>query len=166
MGHFRLFVSHSHKDKKIAAEIVKVIEAAMVPKAGILCTSHNNPKYREPADVNLREFLRDHLNQSCCVLGVLTPNSVKSPWCLLELGGAWVRAKKTYLVLAGGLSKGSLPKALAGTPAARLTEPEEIRGVLANVRQALRWRKKDKGLAENEIDHLVKIVRGCTWSPK
>ena len=48
MGDIRLFISHSHDDKKIAAALVDVIEATMVPRERILCTSHDFPKYREP----------------------------------------------------------------------------------------------------------------------
>ena len=96
MGDIRLFVSHSHDDKEIAAALVDVIEATMVPRERILCTSHENSKYREPEGVDVSRYLRDHLTQSSCVLGLWTPNSIKSPWCLFELGGAWALATRTY----------------------------------------------------------------------
>jgi hypothetical protein len=167
MGDIRLFVSHAHSDKEIAVALVKAIEAAMVPRERILCTSHPNPDYREPEGVDVVQSLRDHLTQSSCVLGVLTPSSMKSPWCLFELGGAWARATRTYCLLAGGLSQESLPAALKGTDAARLTEPEEIRRLLANVRQALGWDERIKGSAAKEIDDLVNLVRRCSWgSPR
>jgi hypothetical protein len=165
MGDIRLFVSHAHSDREIAVALVKVIEAVMVPRERILCTSHPDPKYREPDDVDVVKALRDHLTQSSCVLGVLTPSSMKSPWCLFELGGAWAKATRTYCLLAGGLSQESLPAALKGTEAARLTEPEEIRRVLANVRRALGWDERMKGSAVKEIDELVNLVRGCSWGP-
>jgi len=126
MGDIRLFVSHAHKDKDIAIALVDAVEAAMVPKARILCTSHPNREYREPENEDVSEHLRVHLTDSPCVLGVLTPNSVKSPWCLFELGGAWALASRTFPLLAGGLSKESLPAALKGYDAAQLTKPEEI----------------------------------------
>ena len=165
MGHFRLFVSHAHRDKEIAAALVGVIEAAMVRVEGILCTSHDDPQYREPGNVDVTEYLRDHLQQSGCVLGVLTPNSLKSPWCLFELGGAWALTRRTYALLAGGLSKEDLPAALKGGEAAQLAEPEEIRRVLAGVSRHLNWRERDPNSAENEIKHLVDLVRGRTWAP-
>ena len=164
MGDIRLFVSHAHKDKEIAMALVEVIEAAMVPDARILCTSHDKPKYREPENVNVSQELRKHLKGSTCVLAVLTPNSVKSPWCLFELGGAWALATQTFPLLAGGLSQESLPAALKGNDAAQLTEPEEIRRVLADLRQVLGWRIRNTGLAEKKINRLVKVVRGCTWT--
>ncbi len=165
MGDIRLFVSHSHDDKKIAAALVEVIEATMVPRERILCTSHDNPKYREPEGVDVSRYLRDHLTQSSCVIGVLTPNSTKSPWCLFELGGAWALATRTYPVLAGRLSMEDLPAALKGTDAAQLNKAEEIRRVLANVRRALGWDERVKGSADKEIDTLVNIVRRCSWAP-
>ena len=163
MGDIRLFVSHAHSDQKIAVALVKVIEAAMVPRERLLCTSHPDRKYREPEDEDVVKYLRDHLTQSSCVLGVLTPSSMESPWCLFELGGAWALATRTYCLRAGDLSQ-ELPAALKGSEAARLTEPEEIRRVLANLRQALGWDERIKGTAAKEIDDLVKLVRGRKWA--
>lgn len=166
MGHFRLFVSHAHQDKEIAAALVGVIEAAMVRRddEGILCTSHDDPQYREPGGVDVTRYLRDHLQQSGCVLGVLTPNSLRSPWCLFELGGAWALTTRTYPLLAGGLAKDDLPAALKGGDAARLAEPGEIRLVLEDVCRALGWEPRGTGSAENEITRLVELVRGRTWA--
>jgi len=164
MGDIRLFVSHASRDQEIAAALIKVIEAAMVPQGRILCTSHPDPKYREPKGVDVIKYLRDHLTQSSCVLGVITPNSINRPWCLFELGGAWALAKQTYCLLAGELSQKSLPAALEGTDAAQLTEPEEIRRVLANLRQTLVWEERGKGSAGKEIDDLVNLVRRCSWA--
>jgi hypothetical protein len=162
MGDIRLFVSHAHEDKEIAAALVTVIEAMMVPRERILCTSHDNSKYREPEGVDVSRYLRDHLTQSSCVLGLLTPNSRKSTWCLFELGGAWALATRTYPLLAGGFSLEELP-ALKGTDAAQLTEAEEIRRVLANVRRALGWDERIKGSAAKELDDLVDCVRRSRW---
>jgi hypothetical protein len=168
MGDIRLFVSHAHTDKKIAVALVAVVEAAMVRNARILCTSHDKPEYREPEGVDVSKDLRIHLTDSPCVLAVLTPNSVKSAWCLFELGGAWALASRTYPLLAGGLSREDLPAALAGKDAAQpdpaqLTEPEEIRRVLKDLRENLKWQKRNTGSAEKEINYLVEVVRGCTW---
>jgi len=162
MGDIRLFVSHAHSDREIAVALVKAIEAAMVPRERILCTSHPNRRYREPKGADVVKHLREHLTQSACVLGVLTPSSLKSPWCLFELGGAWALATRTYCLIAGDL-QGDLPAALKGTEAARLTEPEEIRRVLANLRQALGWDERIKGSAAKEIDNLVNVVRRRKW---
>jgi TIR domain len=159
MGNIRLFLSHSHADKEIAAALVDVIEATMVPRERILCTSHDNPKYREPEGVDVSSYLRDHLTQSSCVIGLLTPNSMKSPWCLFELGGAWALATRTYPLLAGGLSQEDLPAALQGTDAAQLNQSEEVRRVLANVRRALGWDERVKGSGAKEIDALINRVR-------
>ena len=123
----------------------------------ILCTSHFDPKYREKDGVNVIKYLRDHLTQSSCVIGVLTPNSINSRWCMLELGGAWARAKRTYCVIAGEVSLESIP-VLKDADAAQLTEPEEIRRLLANLRRALGWDKRVRGSAAEEINDLVYLA--------
>ena len=160
MGDIRLFVSHSHDDKEIAAALVDVIEATMVPRERILCTSHkNSKKYGYPKGVDVSRYLRDHLTQSSCVLGLWTRNSMKSHWCWFELGGAWALATRTYPLLEGGLSQKDLPKPLQGADAALLTEVEEILRVLANVRRALGWDERVKGSAAKELDALVNLAR-------
>ncbi|KPJ91996.1 MAG: hypothetical protein AMJ53_10280 [Gammaproteobacteria bacterium SG8_11] len=159
MGDIRLFVSHSHDDKVIAAALVDAVEATMVPRERILCTSHENSKYREPEGVDVSKYLRDHLTQSSCVLALCTPNSMKSPWCLFELGGAWALATRTYPLLAGGVSQESLPAALKSADAADLAVAGEIRKVLANVRRSLGWDERIKGSADKEIDTLVNLAR-------
>ena len=164
MGAIRLFVSHAHSDKLIATALVDVIEAAIVvPSRAILCTSHDDPKYREPENVDVSKYLREHLAESSCVLGVLTPYSVKSPWCLFELGGAWARATQTYPLLAGGLSKASLPAALKGKEAVELIETEEIRRLLADLSETLEWKMRRAGSAKKKIDDLTEIVHESTW---
>jgi hypothetical protein len=165
MGAIRLFVSHAHKDKLIAMALVDVIEAALeAPNRAILCTSHDDPKYREPDNVNISKYLREHLSESGCVLGVLTPNSIKSPWCLFELGGAWAKVTQTYPLLAGGLSKESLPAALKGKDAAQLTEPEDIRRVLADISEILKWKMRSTGSAATRIDDLIEVVHEYSWN--
>jgi hypothetical protein len=165
MGAIRLFVSHAHKDKLIATALVDVIEAALdTPHRAILCTSHDDPEYREPENVDVSKYLREHLSESGCVLGVLTPNSIKSPWCLFELGGAWAKVTQTYPLLAGGLSKESLPAALKGKDAAQLTEPEDIRRVLADISETLEWKMRSAGSATTRIDDLIEIVHECSWN--
>lgn len=159
MGDIRLFLSHSHADQDIAAALVEAVEATMVPREQILCTSHKNPRYREPENVEVSKYLRDHLTQSSCVIGLLTPKSMKSPWCLFELGGAWALATRTYPLLAGGLSQKDLPAALQGTDAAQLYQSEEIRRMLSNVRRALGWDERVKGSGAKEIDALIECVK-------
>jgi len=44
MGDIRLFLSHSHADKEIAAVLLDAIEATMVPRERILCTSHDRTR--------------------------------------------------------------------------------------------------------------------------
>lgn len=174
MGNIRLFVSHAHKDKEIAVALVEVIEAALDrPKPQpqkkqegerILCTSHDNKvAYGYPEEFkDVTEFLKDHLGQSAVVLGVLTPNSNESKWCLFELGGAWALAKKTYILIAG-LTQVDLPAALKGTLPSKLTNPEDIQRVLKNLSKDLGWKTRDEGAAAQEINRLIDTVRGCTW---
>jgi hypothetical protein len=164
MGHYRLFVSHAHKDAKIAFAFIAAVEAAMKTEGRILCTSLRPPEYADPNVEDVSDLLHDHLNQSTCVVGILTPNSIESAWCLFELGGAWMLAKRTFPLLVG-IKPDKLPAALKKKKAAReaacLTEPGEVSKVLADLRVELDWELK--GSAQKEIEQLVAVVSEFPW---
>jgi hypothetical protein len=175
MGDIRLFVSHAHSDEEIAVALVDLIETAMVrvrerigddrDKDRILCTSHPDKlEYGYSQDVDVSEYLRQHLEQSACVVAVLTPHSLSSQWCLFELGGAWARSKETYPLLAGGLTQSDMPAALQRTPGAQLNQPEELQRVLDHVRRVTKWRAQLGAPVEQKIDQLVEIVNRA-WPP-
>jgi hypothetical protein len=171
MGDIHLFISHSHKDKNIAADLVSVVEAALIPpddKKRILCTSHDNEKYHPGyrAGQDVSPILREHLSESSCVLGVLTPESLGSRWVMFELGGAWAKATLTLPLLARGVSLSDLsdmPTALSRDQAVNLTEPDDIRKMIKQLEATLEklgWKDRDSAISEidrlkSEIDRLT-----------
>jgi hypothetical protein len=65
-----------------------------------------------------------------CVLAILTPASLKSPWVLLELGAAWANAKMTLPLVAGNVST------LLGAMPSPLREP--VHGQISDIRSLFR----------------------------
>jgi hypothetical protein len=167
VGKYRLFVSHAHKDEKIAIAFVAAVEAAMRTKGGILCTSRRPREYDDPNVEDVSYLLHDHLHQSACVVGILTPNSIESAWCLFELGGAWALAKRTFPLIAG-IKPNKLPAALkkkkAAREAARLTESGEVRKVLVDLSKELDWERI--GPAQVEIEQLIAVVSEFPWEDR
>jgi hypothetical protein len=178
MGDIQLFVSHAHKDREIAEGIVDLIETALVREGRILCTSHRNPAYGYPEGIDVSEHLREHLSEASCVVALLTPYSLESPWCLFELGGAWARATKTYPLVAGGVAHADLPAALKGKFFGKLEDRQDLRRLLLNLSMRLRWDQRnmelatgdpdarkpaDSGLNAFTIDDLVSRVQNTKW---
>jgi len=163
MGEIQLFVSHAHKDAKIAGALVDIVEAALeVPGRAILCTSA--PGYGLPLGADVSEYLRQHLTQSSCVAAVLTPYSLSSQWCLFELGGAWARATHTYPLLARGLTQADLPAALRGRLGGQITEPSDLRNLLFDLRTRLKWPERNMAAAEDKIQRLADSLKNSKAS--
>jgi hypothetical protein len=180
VGDIRLFVSHSHKDHKIASGLVDLIETALVRDGRILCTSHPNQKdygYPDLNRINVSDHLRDHLSEASCVVTLLTPYSLESAWCMFELGGAWALATKTYPLIAGGLTKAHLRAALHGKCFGKLDDPQDLRRLLLNLSMRLRWDQRNMELATGDqnprsaadtgltINQFVRLVQATSWPP-
>lgn len=121
-----IFISHSSKDKDLATTLVRCIEACMaLPEDAILCTSV--PGYMlDPGD-NTDETLRDSLERSKVVIGLLTEESLRSMYVTMELGAAWVLGKTFIGVLAGaGAGFTDIPGPMKGLIAIRAVEEERI----------------------------------------
>src|SRR5262245_27537238 len=77
----------------------------------IRCTSVPGHKLA-PGDVS-DEVLRDNLEQCAVVIGLLTDESLKSGYVIMELGAAWGLKKRTCALLARGVEFERMPGPLA-----------------------------------------------------
>jgi hypothetical protein len=106
-----VFVSHAHEDTELAQRLVRAIELGLqVPAHAIRCTSV--PGYDFTPGTDFMKALKDELTGASCVVGLWTPRSLKSQWCLFEFGAAWGLNHKTLF-----LSQGA--EALRDPPAGR-----------------------------------------------
>ncbi|MFK7795869.1 MAG: toll/interleukin-1 receptor domain-containing protein [Aureispira sp.] len=87
----KVFISHSSKDKWIARKLSEeIIELG--------CTTFLDEKDIETGQ-SIDEEIRSHLHGSDDFLLLLTPESIKSHWVLIELGGALALEKKVIIIL-------------------------------------------------------------------
>src|SRR5437764_14322623 len=112
----QLFVSHSSLDKALATAFVNLTLTVFdgVRRANVLCTAVDGHKLAfgdVPGDVLSRKL------KTSLVVCLLTPNSMKSPWVLFELGAAWGLSKRVMPILVG-LTPAELPAALKSSFAA------------------------------------------------
>lgn len=99
-----VFISHAELDKKLANEIVTLLEFIGVKgKKNLLCTSVDG--YRIPVGCDIVEYLRDVFNSyNLFVIILHTHNYYTRPVCLNEMGAAWAFKTKCYSVLAPDFS--------------------------------------------------------------
>ncbi|MDW4511790.1 toll/interleukin-1 receptor domain-containing protein [Priestia megaterium] len=90
-----IFISHAHRDKKYVKELVSLLTLMKVPN--IICSSY--PGYHIPNDVDIYEYLQEHLTGNSWVVFVLSDHYYDSAACLNEMGACWILNKKYTAIL-------------------------------------------------------------------
>ncbi len=125
MSDIQVFVSHASEDQSLAAALVKVLrENLIIDTKHIRCTSV--PGYKPITGLRFSDSLRLELVSAKAVIGLVTPNSVKSNYVLFELGAAWGGRVPTFPLMAKGATYKDLPGPLSETNARNLTTSSEI----------------------------------------
>jgi hypothetical protein len=97
------FISHSSQGEKLAKALVTLIMGCIeIDTADVRCTSVAPYKLYVGAQVG--ETLRREIG-AAVVIGLITPNSLRSPWVLSEFGAAWALGRLTLPCLALGAQR-------------------------------------------------------------
>jgi len=98
---YKIFISHSSKDKPYVSKLVKLIEEIGVQEKCMFCSSVEG--YDIPLGENIYNFLRTQFNNfQLHVIFALSENYYQSAACLNEMGAAWVlRQSYTSILLPG-----------------------------------------------------------------
>jgi hypothetical protein len=107
-----LFFSHSSKDAELLKILVKAARLGLNLKAENIRFSSEEAYGFEPGK-NIIEMTREECTEAAVLIGVLTPNSLKSGWVKTELDARWgankSRDKPSFLVLANGTTANEMP---------------------------------------------------------
>jgi hypothetical protein len=153
-----VFVSHAHEDKQLAKLLVTTISLRLhVPPDAIRCTSV--PGYDFAPGVDFIESLRNELSEASCVIGLLTPRSAKSQWCLFELGAAWGLARKSLLLSAAPDVLRNPPAGFQSIQASLLTDTGQLRRFLDELAKITGWPENNRPAAESELDSLAEFTK-------
>jgi hypothetical protein len=107
----RVFISHRHRDRSIAAALVALLEQAFeIDRNDIRCTSVS-PYMLTPGE-QTSERLRSDIAAAQLVIGLLSPDASLSNYVLCELGASWGREVATFPVLVRGAAVGDIPPPL------------------------------------------------------
>ena len=160
VNQIRIFISHSSKDRRLARCLVRAIETGVrIKSSEIRCTSVKG--YRLPFGVHTAEQLKQEISQAEAVIGIVTPQSLKSSYVLFELGAAWGLRKTTFPLLAKGARVKDLPGPLHEYNAARLTKRNEVMQTLKDLcgRTRLESDNDDPALVEVAVKKVIKHAK-------
>jgi hypothetical protein len=153
-----VFVSHAHEDEDLATRIVRAIDLGLqVPPEGIRCTSL--PGYEFKPGTHFIQALRDELTGASCVVGLWTASSMKSQWCLFELGAAWGLTRKALFLSLGGDTLREAPAGFRSIQVSHLGDSGQLRRFLDELARITGWSTKNRPAAERELDNLAQFVK-------
>lgn len=156
-----VFISHSSKDTELASLIVEAIKARLdIQDQGIRCSSL--PGYKLGGGMNVASTLQEEIRGALAVVGILTPNSLSSPWPLFELGAAWGLVQRFVPVVAG-LDADEVKGPLGAAHVWRLENVEDVKEALreisSHLRKAVPFRSGTEELQARTIESLAKFVQ-------
>ena len=94
----RIFISHASADKEFCDIFVELLTSIGFTERTIIYTSRS--EFGVPNGVEIFDYLRTNLgNRQLWVFFMLSENFYSSPYCLNEMGAAWVRQNKSHNIL-------------------------------------------------------------------
>ena len=107
----RIFVSHRHSDKNVAAEVIGLLKSAFhIKTADIRCTSV--PGYKLAVGSPSADSLQADLIGAEIVIGIVGPDTAESDYVLFELGAAWGLRTPTFPLRIAGATFENIPEVL------------------------------------------------------
>jgi len=152
----RIFLSHAHEEQALAKGLITLfVRRYEVPSGrGILATSVQGHSLGLRGSFD--ESLRKEIGGTDFVLALLSPVSLSSSWVNLELGGAWVLAKKTVVLLAGEVYVEELPLALQRQPAYDLKDAMQVTSLVRELGEELGWKLRDDETFEQAVESVCR----------
>ena len=144
MSGIKLFISHSHRDEKLAEHLLNLINHCLeVPSGAIRCSSVSG--FELELGALLSTELQKELKSALHVVALLTPNSIDSPWVLFELGAVWGLARSPLPMFAGELGDEDLPGPLRNVVAGRLDVLGDLEVLIQKLHEDLDWPRRHSG---------------------
>jgi hypothetical protein len=149
-----VFISHSNQDSDVAETLIELLESALdLPSDSIRCTSVDG--YRLPAGASTDESLRHEVHNSKVLIGLITPNSMESPYVLFELGARWGTDKSMFPILAKGAEHEILGGPLKGLNVLNGNREAELHQFVEDIASKLGLEVGESSRYRKYISHFV-----------
>jgi TIR domain-containing protein len=152
----KIFISHSSKDAAIAVALIDLLRDALnIPPDHIRCTSVNG--YRLPGGADTEEQIRNELGDAAVFIGLITPDSLRSAYVLIELGARWWLREPLFLLLASGAGASSLRGPITNINALRCDDKAQVCQMLENINSVLGGTLNAPASYLGKVENLVDI---------
>ncbi|WP_329566293.1 toll/interleukin-1 receptor domain-containing protein [Kitasatospora sp. NBC_01266] len=119
-----IFISHATQDKPLADELGRFLVLGGVPRESIFYSSERSTGI--PSGESISSYLRSALVRSTLVIELISKSFLERPFCLMEMGAAWVLEKDTYPIVVPPLSRERVGQALGDIRVATMVDDFEV----------------------------------------
>lgn len=153
-----VFISHSSRDEDIARALMELLHnACNIPLRQIRCTSVDGSRLE--VGVTVDEQVRAEVNAARLFIGLITPDSVLSPYVLFEIGARWGAGKKLAPLLAAGAGRDFLKLPLSVLNALDCSSEGQMHQLVNDVANFLQYPRAGPELYEHYLRKLVSLSR-------
>ena len=153
-----VFIAHTADDSEIAKCLIDLLTKALQLKSDqVRCTSVDG--YRLPAGAPIDETLRVEVNDSKLLIGIITPNSIKSAYVIFELGARWGAQEPMIPLLAAGATPGHLEGPLAGINTLNAGEEGQVHQLVEEAASHLGLKPDRVSSYQATIQELVRLSK-------
>ncbi len=152
----RIFVSHAAKDEALVEEFVELLQVGInVHPDDVFCSSL--PGMNIPTGKAFIDHIKSQVKDPEVVLLVISPEFLKSQFCLNEVGASWALSLALYPLLVPPLDYGHVRGVLAGVQVSKIDDKEKLNDLRDDLTEKLKltplrtshWeRKRDKFLVK------------------
>lgn len=159
----QIFISHAAADKKIADEVVDLLNTAMQINVteDVFCSSVYGCNI--PPGADFKRFIKEQIQTPQIVLLLVSEQYLASAFCLAEAGASWAMSHKVIPLVVPPVKFSDLKAVLEGTQAGRINDPkfwndivEIFEAELAIKTRKNRWEEK-RDQAIGRIDDALKL---------
>ncbi|WP_158702281.1 toll/interleukin-1 receptor domain-containing protein [Kitasatospora sp. MMS16-BH015] len=104
--HRMIFISHSSEDGDVARWMTNLLVLGGMPRRQIFCSSERSTGI--PSGEGIRTYLRRMLMRSDLVIELISKSFLERPFCVMEMGAAWVLERSTIPVVVPPLTLGEV----------------------------------------------------------
>ena len=153
----RIFISHSSRDAELARALIDLLQAALpITSEDIRCSSVDG--YRLPGGVSTDEWLRNEVHDAEMVIGLLTPNSLRSAYVSFELGARWGAQKRMIPLLASGITPEVLEGPLGGINALDCRSDGQIHQLVEETASHLNIKQHRTSTFTRQVNKLLELT--------
>ena len=149
----KLFISHATADELLAGALADLCRSALaLPHEAIRCTSVTG--HRLPGGTSVNEQLRMEVHEATTFIGIISYQSIQSPYVLFELGARWGASRHLLPVLAPGIRPDVLAGPLSGIHALESTR-DGLHQLVEDLGKELRLTPTAATTYQRQIEHVL-----------